>query len=47
MSLERKCCEIVELKLEDGQCGFRPGRSATDQIFILQQIFEKYFCMFC
>ena len=32
---------IVESKLEDGQCGFRPGRSTTDQIFTLKQIFEK------
>ena len=39
--LERKCREIVEPKLEDGQCGFRPGRSNTDQIFTLNQIFEK------
>ena len=39
--LERKCREIVESKLEDGQCGFRPGRSTTDQIFTLNQIFEK------
>ena len=31
--LERKCREIVESKVEDGQCGFRPGRSTTDQIF--------------
>ena len=40
--LEKKCREIVESKLEDGQRGFRPGRSTTDQIFILKQIFEKY-----
>ena len=39
--LERNCREIVESKLEDGQCGFRPGRSTTDQIFTLKQIFEK------
>ena len=39
--LERKCREIVESKLEDGQCGFRPGCSTTDQIFTLKQIFEK------
>ena len=39
--LEKKCREIVESKLEDGQCGFRPGRSTTDQIFTLKQIFEK------
>ena len=31
--LERKCREIVESKLEDGQCGFHPGRRTTDQIF--------------
>ena len=39
--LERKFREIVESKLEDGRCGFRPGRSTTDQIFTLKQIFEK------
>ena len=39
--LERKCPEILESKLEDGQCGFRPGRSTRDQIFTLKQIFEK------
>ena len=39
--LERKCREIVESKLEDGQCSFCPGRSTTDQIFTLKQIFEK------
>ena len=40
--LEKKCREIAESKLEDGQCGFRPGRSATDQIFTLKQIFGKF-----
>ena len=38
---EKKCREIVESKLEDGQCGFRPGRSITDQIFTQRQIFDK------
>ena len=40
--LERKCREIVEKKLEKGQYGFRPGRSITDQISVLSQIFEKF-----
>ena len=39
--LERKCREKVESKLEDGQCGFCPDRSTTDQTFTLRQIFEK------
>ena len=39
--LEKKCREIVEPKLTDAQCGFRPVRSTMDQIFSLQQIFEK------
>ena len=39
--LERKCREIVESKLEDGQCSFHPGRSTTDQIVILKQIFKE------
>jgi len=39
--LETRCREIIESKLDDTQCGSRPGRSTTDQIFPLQQIFEK------
>ena len=39
--LEKTCHEIIEPKLNDTQCGLRPGRSTTDQIFTLQQIFEK------
>ena len=39
--LERKRREILKLKLEDGQGGFRPGRSTTNGIFSLKQIFWK------
>ena len=39
--LEGKYREILESKLEAGQCGFCPGRSTTDQIFTQRQIFEK------
>ena len=37
---EKTFHEIIEPKLNDTQCGLRPGRSTTDQIFTLQQIFE-------
>ena len=39
--LGRRCREIVESQIEESQCGFRPGRSTTDQIFTLRQMFEK------
>jgi len=39
--LETTYHEIIEPKLNDTQCRLRPGRSTTDQIFTLQQIFEK------
>ena len=33
---------MAESKLEDGQRGFCPVCSMTDEIFTLKQIFEKY-----
>ena len=38
--LEKWCSEIIEPKLENTQCCFRPGRSTTDQICTFEQIFE-------
>jgi len=29
---EKICCEMIDSKLNDNQCGFRPGRSTTDHI---------------
>ena len=34
--LEWKCQTIVEPKIQDTQCSFRPGRRTTDQPFILR-----------
>jgi len=31
----------IEAKLEDMQCGLRPGRSTTDKIYTPQETFEK------
>ena len=39
--LEKRCRKIVKAQLQDAPCEFRLGRSTIDQIFALQQIFEK------
>lgn len=33
---------LAELELSDSQCGFRSGRSCTDQIFSVSQLIEKF-----
>jgi len=39
--LKKRCHEIIELNLNDTQCGFRPGRSTTDQIVSLSSKFLR------
>jgi hypothetical protein len=39
--LNKRLIKNIENKLEDNQIGFHPGRSTTDNIFIVRQIFEK------
>ena len=34
--------QIAESELPDTQCGFRKGRSCTDQIFSARQLIEKF-----
>ena len=33
--------KCIDEKLRDNQCGFRPGRGCSDQIFPLRQLIEK------
>ena len=39
--LERRVRPIVEPQIQEEQCGFRPGRGTTDQLFTLAGILEK------
>jgi len=39
--LEARVRMVVESRISDEQSGFRPGRSTTDQVFTLKQVFEK------
>jgi len=36
--LEKGCREISESKLNDTKCGFRPGRSTTDNISLSSKV---------
>ncbi|XP_062841273.1 uncharacterized protein LOC134300780 [Trichomycterus rosablanca] len=39
--LNRLISNISEVNLPESQCGFRPGRSTTDMIFVVRQLQEK------
>jgi sorting nexin-29 len=41
--LQRRLSCYAEEILGEYQCGFRPGRSTTDQIFVMRQSMEKCF----
>ncbi|TWW78139.1 R2 Retrovirus-related Pol polyprotein from type I retrotransposable element [Takifugu flavidus] len=38
--LERRACWIVEPRIQEEQCGFRPGRGTVDQLYTLSRVFE-------
>nr|XP_054589525.1 RNA-directed DNA polymerase from mobile element jockey isoform X1 [Nothobranchius furzeri] len=38
--LERRVRSIVESKIEEEQCGFRPGRGTVDQLYTLARVME-------
>ena len=39
--IQSRLQHLAELELPDSQCGFRKGRSCTDQIFSVSQVIEK------
>jgi len=41
--LEKRCREIIEPKLDDTQCGFRPESIALQTKLTPQKIFEKFY----
>merc|ERR1711991_714957 len=38
--LERRVRRIVESRIEEEQCGFRPGRGTVDQLYTLFRVLE-------
>ena len=41
--IQSRLQQLAECELPDAQCGFRSGRSCTDQIFVVRQIVEKLY----
>jgi len=42
MYFEKRCQKIIEPKLGYTQCSFRNEHSTAGTVFLLQQIFKKY-----
>ncbi|TWW57747.1 R2DM Retrovirus-related Pol polyprotein from type II retrotransposable element [Takifugu flavidus] len=40
--LERRVRRIVEPRIQEEQCGFRPGRGTVDQLYTLSRVFEEF-----
>ncbi|TWW54432.1 hypothetical protein D4764_0142760 [Takifugu flavidus] len=38
--LERRVRQIVELRIQEEQCGFRPGHGTVNQLYTLSRVFE-------
>jgi sorting nexin-29 len=41
--LQKRLNSYVEEILGEYQCGFRPAKGTTDQIFVMKQIMENFF----